>query len=386
MAGALFLLLTAGAGAAWAAGEWDSAGQERAGVWLAWKGTALQAPGILDKNAVAASVDSKSGEPSVQAPVRGEHDVQTIEVQLQTDGRSETLTFRYQEDGRGGLIVLPDPEAGYVPEPVPGTRQTLIAYKASIYLLDADKKTLSPFLKDVSGGYDRSRRPKAAGDSNPPMIVWGERPSVNPEGTKMVFWTNRNIVKDGNPGGENWVKDLRTGAEARLFGEGHAVLGWDGQGRIVISRGNGGVYAVDAGSGSAERLLSSAATSALAAPYLLFQPEDGKLAVRDLRSGAQRVWSGAGLGRVRTLSPGPGIWAAVINAPDRTSSVSSLIVINAETLEYRRLDEPGGYAIVSVTWTDEETMLVHLQKRGSWEEKTYEIPLAALADDKGGAQ
>jgi len=380
------LLLALSAGVAWAdLSGLDLWGAGRQGVYLAWDGAALRAPGIIEKNKVAASVDTRSGlaaESAIVTPEAGE--AREISLKLQADGISEILDFAYIEDAEGHTTVLPAPGLGYTAENIPGSRQALISYKASIYLLDLDKPALSKFLQDQAGGYDINKRPKAAGESTPPMVIWGERPSVNPQGTKVVFWTNRSVVNSGNPNGENWVKDLRTGEEKRIFGDGYTLMGWDNLDRFYLSRGNSGLYMIDARTGSAKRLLSSAAVAAVSGSYLIYQPGDGKLVVRNLPGSTGRTFTDAGLNHVRSMAASPGSpWAAVISAPERSSSLSTLILINMETLEHRTMKEPDGYSIVSVSWQDAEMLLVHMQKKNSWEEKTYFIPVNQLDGGEG---
>ncbi|MDO3410455.1 hypothetical protein QWJ34_11850 [Saccharibacillus sp. CPCC 101409] len=371
-AAALLLTLVSGAALADPAGVWTRAGKTP-GRTAVVDGTEVVLPGRADKKKAAASIDPAAGKAALRAQTSAaEGKTGTFTARLTADGLNDTLTFRYAQKG-GETTLLPAPDLGYDLHPLPGG-DALVEYAASIYRLDGERRTLSLFLKGQTGAYSKSVRKWPSGKSTPPMVVWGQRASVSPDGTKVLFWTNRAVTATGSEDGENWIKDLNTGAEKKVYGAGYQVLGWDAKNRFYLDLGDGGIAQVDSGGGGAAKVVSSYSVSAAAGNYLLSQISDGSLGVRNLSTGAARTFRGGGLNRVRSIAASAdGGLFAVVNAPDRTKAASTLLLIDPATLEYERIDEPAGGSVIGVSWADGGTLLVQVRNRSTAAESTYAI-------------
>lgn len=360
-------ILALATGIAWAdSGVWTRA-DKKEGLQAAQQGLRLELPGRAEKRQAASSVDPATGRAKLRAgTASAEGTTGTFTVKLTADGLNETLTFRYTES-EGRLAVLPSPDLGYELHLLPDG-SALVEYAASIYRLDPQKRTLSVFLKGKTGAYS-----KTTGASSK-MAVWGQRASVSPDGTKLLYWTTRNLTATGNEDGENWIKDLRTGTEKKVYGAGYTLLGWDAKNRFYLDLGDSGIVQVDSSSGASVKLLSGFSVSAVSGSHLLSQTADGSLRIRDLSTGKSRVFRGGGLNHLRSAAASSeGRWFAVVNAPDRSSRVSTLMLIDAKTLESRTFEEPAGASIVGVSWQDGETLLVQTRNRTTAGESTYLI-------------
>ncbi|GGO08106.1 hypothetical protein GCM10010969_37260 [Saccharibacillus kuerlensis] len=371
--GTSMLLLASGAALA-DAGVWSRADQE-SGRQAAVQGIRVQLPGREEKQKAVSSIDPLSGRPETRAgttAVQGA--TKTFTAKLTADGLNETLTFRFIES-EGGMIVLPSPDLGYELHSLPNG-QALVEYASSIYKLDPKKRQLSVFLKGETGNYRKTKRTSASGGT-PKMVVWGQRASVSPDGTKMLYWTTRNITVTGSEDGENWIKDLRTGAEKKVYGAGYPVLGWDARNRFYLDLGDSGIVQVDSASGASAKLVSGFSISAVSGTHLLSQVSDGSLNVRALSTGQTQTFRGGGLNHLRSASASDdGKWFALLNAPDRSSRVSTLILLDAKTLKSRTIEEPAGHSIIGITWQDGETLLVQLRNRTTAEESTYTVQVS----------
>lgn len=355
-------------------GVWTRAEKE-AGRQIAEQGLRLELPGRAAKQQAASSIDPATGRAEKRAgAVAAEGQTGTFTTKLNVDGLNDTLTFRYVQSG-DEINVLPSPDLGYELLTLPDGR-VLVEVAASIYRLDPKKRTLSVFLKGQTGTYRKTARGPVSGGSAK-MVVWGQRASLSPDGTKLLYWTTRNITATRNEDGENWVKDLRTGAEKKVYGAGYPVLGWDAKNRFYLDLGDNGIVQVDSGSGASAKLVSGFSVAAVSSGHLLAQTTDGSLNVRDLSTGKQQNFRGNGLNHLRSIAASDkGPWFALVNAPDRSSRASTLILLNAKTLKAHTFEEPAGSSILGVSWQDEETLLVQTRNRTTAGESTYVIDIA----------
>ncbi|WP_172254387.1 hypothetical protein [Saccharibacillus deserti] len=366
-AAAGLLILAAVSGSALAESDvWSQAAKEP-GRLAALQETKLQLPGNADKRKAAASIDPASGRSAVRAGVRAaEGSTGTFTAKLNADGLNEALTFRYTQSA-GRRVPLPSPDLGYELHRLPDG-QALVEYASSLYKLNPDTKTLAPFLKAQTGGYRQG-----AGISSK-MIVWGKRASISPDGNLLLYWTTRSAAVSGREDGENWVKDLRTGEEKKVYGAGYTLLGWDKKNRFYLDLGDEGVVQVDSAGGSSARLVKGSSVSAVSGTHLLSQTADGSLNLRDLSTGRVRTFRGSGLSHLRAASASyEGRYFAVINAPDRSSRVSTLMLIDAKTLGSRTIAEPAGSSILGISWADSGHLLVQVRNRTTRAESTYTL-------------
>lgn len=365
-------MLALATGAALAdSGVWTRAGKE-AGRQVEEQGLRLELPGRTEKQQAASSIDPATGRAEKRAgTVAAEGQTGTFTAELAVDGLQDTLTFRYAQSG-DEIHILSSPDLGYELLALPDGR-VLVEVAASIYRLDPQKRTLSVFLKGQTGTYRKTAR--SGGSAK--MVVWGQRASLSPDGTKLLYWTTRNITATRNEDGENWVKDLRTGTEKKVYGAGYTVLGWDAKNRFYLDLGDNGIVRVDSATGASAKLVSGFFVSAVSGSHLLAQTTDGSLNVRDLSTGKQQTFRGGGLNHLRSIAASDaGPWFALVNAPDRSSRVSTLMLLNAKTLKSHTFEEPAGSSILGVSWQDEETLLVQTRNRTTAGESTYVIDIA----------
>ncbi|CAM4053658.1 hypothetical protein [Saccharibacillus endophyticus] len=368
--GTLMLALAAGVALADSA-AWTRAGKE-AGRQVAERGLRLEMPGRAEKQQAASSIDPATNRVEKRAgTAAAEAQTGTFAAKLALDGLNDTLTFRYVKSG-DQINVLPSPDLGYELLALPDGR-VLVEVAASIYRLDPEKRTLSVFLKGQTG----TTRKTAVSGGSAKMAVWGQRASLSPDGTRLLYWTTRNITATRNEDGENWIKDLRTGAEKKIYGAGYTVLGWDARNRFYLDLGDRGIVQVDSESGASAKLVPGFSVSAVSGSHLLAQTTDGSLNVRNLSTGKQQAFRGGGLNHLRSIAASDaGPWFALVNAPDRSSRVSTLILLNAETLKSHAFEEPAGSSIIGVSWQDKQTLLVQTRNRTTAGESTYVIDIA----------
>lgn len=355
-------------------GVWTRAGKET-GRQVVKEELRLELPGRAEKQQAVSSINPATGRVEKRAgTVAAEGRTGTFTAKLAVDGLQDTLTFRYTQSG-DKIHILPSPDLGYELLALPDGR-VLVEVAASIYRLDPEKRTLSVFLKGQTGTYRKTARGPVTGGSAK-MVVWGQRASLSPDGTKLLYWTTRNITATRNEDGENWVKDLRTGTEKKVYGAGYTVLGWDAKNRFYLDLGDSGIVQVDSASGASAKLVSGFSVAAVSGSHLLAQTADGSLNVRDLSTGKQQTFRGSGLNHLRSAAASDTeAWFALVNAPDRSSRVSTLMLLNAQTLKSHTFEEPAGSSIIGVSWQDEATLLVQTRNRTTAGESTYVIDIA----------
>ncbi|MCQ4088354.1 hypothetical protein [Saccharibacillus sp. JS10] len=351
---------------------WTQA-SKKSGRLIATQGVEVKIPGRDEKQQAVTSIDPVTGISAKRAGTIS-NSTRTFTAKLTADGLNDTLTFRYI-DSAGKMTVLPSPDLGYDIVTLPDGN-VLVEYAASIYKLNPQKRTLSLFLNSQTGNIRKTQRGPISGGSAK-MVVWGQRASISPDGTQLLYWTTRNIVATGNEDGENWIKDLRTGAERKVYGAGYTVLGWDQKNRFYLDLGDLGIVQVDSSGKASAQLVSEYSVSALSANHLMYQTADGSVNIRNLSTGQKKVIRGSGLNHLRSISSSEnGAWFALLNAPNRSSRVSTLIVVDANTSEIHKFDEPAGSSIIGMSWQDSETLLVQVRNRESAHESTYVVDMS----------
>jgi len=156
------------------------------------------------------SMDPITGQPTdippVMAKLSEEDEYQPVEKCTLTciidDEMSYDLTFKYiEKEGKKILVTSGEVFSAYK---IPNSDNYAIACGGLIYLLDLNKGTLDMYNSKEAGGYSLY----TYNETNY-RKVWASKPSFNPSGTKMIYYTARAT----NEVGSIWVMDNETKTE-----------------------------------------------------------------------------------------------------------------------------------------------------------------------------
>lgn len=156
------------------------------------------------------SIDPITGQPTdippIMAKISEEDEFQEVERCTLTciidDKMSYDLTFKYvMKDGKKILVPGGDVFSSYK---IPNSDNYAIACGGLIYLLDLNEGSLVMYNSKEAGGYSFY----TYNETNY-RKVWASKPSFNPSGTKMLYYTERATDEVGSI----WVMDTVTKTE-----------------------------------------------------------------------------------------------------------------------------------------------------------------------------
>jgi hypothetical protein len=325
--------------------------------------------GNQQRKDVVNSIDPKTDKASKQlfnqAPV-----LLKIERQMNLDGNDSILTFNYVKQ-KGKAIALPlpvhKPGAGYQLFQYPNSSTELMEFEGSIYVLDLEKGSISKLLHDITGPHsiqEAKQKPKQKVEEGDPFVWWGSRPSVNPSGTKMVFYTNRS-GQDGI-----WVKDLVTGDEHFLMTSALTVEGWASDTEFIANSFSE-VLKVNIETGELNSF-GDVGTFEVSLPNLIIQKDVGSMLFKNLNTGDERTYSQEGLGRVNHMATLDGLSTiAVLNQPDPMQPYYNLFIIDPSDFTTKFLDIPTDKILLAIRWIDKNTLLLTVQNQTTNDEEIH---------------
>jgi len=178
---------------AWVANEYFSVNVTN-GLYTIQDGIRIMIPGNQEKILKASSVDSASGSSSYELIYQTPDDVEEIiTLPFLVDGYETELTFSLvNRDSK--IIPIYKPGTGKYPEKpltrIGSSNRFLLEYDVSIYIVDFDEKCISKFLDDETDGIKLESAKKSSED-NETYLYWATNPQVSPDGTVMLYYTNR---------------------------------------------------------------------------------------------------------------------------------------------------------------------------------------------------
>lgn len=164
------------------------------------------------------------------------------------EGAKKAKIANLSFDGKT-ILAAADPEyspCGLIPSP--DCTKYVLATEKGLWLLEAGKQDVSKISKDEFNGktYNELRnelKKKLAGIEGPAIVWWNDNPIFSPDGSKIVYMTNRDCIASG--GSSLWLYDLTTGEEQPLIkndgGEFHRCQGWVDNKHIIYEKSFQGV-------------------------------------------------------------------------------------------------------------------------------------------------
>lgn len=158
---------------------------------------------------------------------------ETIKVKLaklRVNGKS-ILVAANPESSSSGLVFSPD------------NTKCLVATEKELWLIEAGKEDAIKISKDLFNGktYAELRselQKKLAGKEGPAVLWWNDNPVFSPDGSKIVYMTNRDCVASG--GSSLWLYDLATRKERPLVrnvaGEHYRCKAWVDNSHVIYQK------------------------------------------------------------------------------------------------------------------------------------------------------
>ncbi|SFS76640.1 hypothetical protein [Paenibacillus sp. BC26] len=241
----------------------------------------------------------------------------------------------------------------------------------NLYDVNVYENKIGKLLKDQIGDYDISKINEEQIEGN--SVVWGSDASVNPDGTRLVFFSNRNSFTAKNLNGQMWKKDLLTGIEEPVVEGGYHIIGWGKSNEIYIKRSDQ-IFKVDLDTNKESEIITFSLNEAISFPYLIHQSDYGSVNITNVDTMIVKVLKIESLNQINFIRTVDGSsWAMISFSPDRAKPESTIAILNMETSEVRQLDEPENSFVIDGRWLNEHQLLINTRTRGSDEEITYVI-------------
>ncbi|MGM8215345.1 TolB family protein [Bacillaceae bacterium W0354] len=294
---------------------------------------------------------------------------------MQHDGHDVELTFEYKIE-KGEPVILPKPPSEkkqYQVTPIPNSDKSIIEFEGSLYSLDLKNGKIEILLNDEYKGQTFSEMKKGLiQESNNPnaFVWWGTRPSVSPDGSHLIFNTNRRQGEE-----QVWFKDLTTGEERPITSLSTInVIGWVSN-QEFIGESFSEIFHVNVKNDS---ILSygQATSIGVSHSYVVIQQELGSIQIIDLDKETNHTFVDDQLNRVSHMtlyehSP----WIALVNMPDERTPLYELLVINLEELKIKRFDINKKQIPIVLKWLDSDTLLLTVKDERTEKEEKIKVDI-----------
>lgn len=338
-------------------------------------------PGVKEKQEFAKSFDPVTAQPTTKLKNKGYNkELKTATIEFKEDGNSVELTFDYIEDnGKYSIFKNPDKVGQYIITPIPNSKLNLLEFYGSVYTLDMKAKQIKKFLKDEVNNYNI----KDALKYGPGKIYWGSNINVSPQGTKVIFMTNRKGIGTNSENldvyYETWVKDIVTGEEKPVNSYSYIeVLTWESENSVILNR-NFSAIRLNVENGKEEVLVEDTELLAASFPHLVYYKPGQVPVVLNLKDHTEKAVDGIKYDLLCNFVSTQGVNKVIIAAsPKRTESTRDLVVLDLETLEYKVLRDDGDRTLLRYSIVDSDTILVTVGRKSTGEEETYTIKIREL--------
>ncbi|MGO4542976.1 hypothetical protein, partial [Paenibacillus sp. 2TAB19] len=266
----------------------------------------------------------------------------------------------------------------------------LIQYKDNLYFVDIENKMIRNALLEQVGRYDLKDSERKIADKKDENLglVWGAYASINQDGTKMVYFSNRNAAFNDNLNGEMWIKDLKTGEEKTVRNWEH-VLGWGTDNELILrtirdSTINIESYNIE--SGQSLQIAENYISVGFSHPYLIYQQEPKMMIVYQVETKEKKVIESETINLIKVLEINKYSseiqWAIGLNAPDRTKIDRNILVFDLLHGVIKEINPLKNTLIESVQWVDSSQFLVNAREIGSSQNSTYFVDNDKLWGDE----
>lgn len=294
------------------------------------------------------------------------------------DGANANLKFNYFEENGKLILVRPPTQSGGYSHliAIPGSDKYMFEFEGSLYSVDIVNGTISKILKDEVGPYSlaEARKPSQRemfdGDS---FVWWGSQASMNPNGTNMVFYTNRSGTS------ELWAKDFQSGEEKKIFDRAFTAKEWINAEEVIGYSGDE-IFKLNISTGEAQSLgFGHGFALDFVSPYIVMQKELGSVDFVNINNDAKKTFTHKKLNRIIQMDHfGEQPWVAFIS---KSSSTKYLFVVHTEDFTTKLFEVPSGQDMGAFQWKDDHTILVTVKDESTGNEQTVFVEILTLRGD-----
>lgn len=372
--GATCALLLLGVGTAvWAKQEQWNLFSKKEGLFQMQDGVLTKMPDEEEKDLLVKSFDPVTGKPTMELEVKSANETkfEKVKISSKINGSERVFSFTYSYNGSKPVLLTNNDEE-YVITSIPNSNLSIIEYNENLYYVDVMNKKIEPVLLDETGSYHIETLSEEGATP-----TWGSKAKFNSDGSKLLFYTTRNIVDGNNLNGETWIKNLETGEESPLFEGGYAKAEWGGDSLYLFRHER--IDIVSTIDKNSRTIYDFVLNAEFSYPYLIHQDQYGEILVTNFETKETRSMKPDTLNVVssyRSFDGSP--WIMIFNAPERSKPERNLIVLNMESGEYKKIDEPVDSFFTEGQWINEQEFLVNTRQIGSNAEETYFVDLNDL--------
>jgi hypothetical protein len=339
------------------------------------EGVTYKRPGISEKRGLINSIDPVTNKAAKDLT---NEVVGLTEKRIKMDLDSNDITLTFNTVARNGKSILIPPASHK-----PGTQYSifhhpkleLIEFNGSIYTVDIDKQRFGKILNDTHGDLTIEKAKEISNtprnDGEDPFIWWGSRPNVNPDATKMVFFSNRGDKE------QLWLKDLETGAEKPLELKQLSSKGWINNNEFIASD-FGETVKYNVLTGEKTKIADDVIALAVDSSTVILQKEVGNLLFVNFETKEEKEYRYDGLNLVNHIAVLDGNnHIAFINQPDRNKGLYELFVVNKQDLSTKNLRYTEGETLYP-RWIDTDNLLLNIHNTITQEDKSVFINVKDL--------
>lgn len=344
------------------------------GVVIPQDGILTKLPDEEARNAVIDSIDPVTGMPSKQLdpaqPINGEK-IDQVRIVQQFENSIIDLTFDVAYRDKHP-VILTNSDKPYILKSIPNSDETLIEYQENLYIINVQNKTIDKALADrveqyeINDVLDKISQKKVENLG----LTWGRNANFNADGTKMIYYSNRNTAFNDQYNGELWLKDWTTGEEMAIT-EWKRPIGWGEDNEIFASAGYS-IVRINLTSSEVTPIIDHYSQVGFSYPYIIYQVAEGELFVLNLDTNETKQVESTSLHLIRNIfTIDNSISVLLENAPYRTTYGRTLLLLHLETHELIPLDFPSNVHFQHAQWINSEQLLVTAVKEDMTTQESY---------------
>ncbi len=369
------------------------------GVLRAKDGVIYSVPSNQDKNKFIKNLDSMTMNSTEKIESKAsklvdkelkEEDKVNKKIKFNYEGVEHEISVNYViKDNKKILLPSYDKENYEIKEFK--NNNFLLEFDSDLFYLDIESSSVKPALKDKIFDYDKNELKQKAKETDNLLLNWARNGFVNKKKDKIIYFSNRNVVKNNKGNGEIWLVDLETGDDTSLGEIGYEFLGWDNDDNAYYLTFDRNVAKVNTLTYDVEIIANNVGVETkMMFPYLL-NGNNGLIDILNLETGSKEIFGEKykNLDSISNIDKITNIqvnlfnnqYIAFRNRPDRTKAYSNIGVLNINTLEYLTFEAPEDTKIESFSWFDSNNMFVTITDK-TMSQSTYIVCIDDLKEDK----
>lgn len=291
------------------------------------------------------------------------------EIKFVDDWNTEkVLKLKYVINNMQPILLPVNDEEYYIPFKIPKKSSYILQYNNSLYLLDIEEGVITSLLQDKE---EYNKKDLREYDAEGFSAIWGENPSISPNGDRLTYYTNRNFLTNKKKDGEIWFLNMVTGEEYSLGEIGYISIGWGGNENVYYLDYDHNIVKINTTTREKEIIFKKAPIETRMSYPIMLLPRYNSIEIFNLEDNSQATISNNNIGVVSNIILNGDSKALFCNQPDDSEPYTNLILLDIRNKILSCYNIPYKASIENYGWIDDNNIFVSVRESGSIEQYTY---------------